>query len=236
MTGKEVVRRARELHGFAYWYGGKGQLATSALAEQLRKDNPGVWTDSYFNTALKDVAAKRRVGDCSYLVCYAYNRSQIGSWAISEKYEVWEDKSNPKDGMILWRPGHVAIYDDGKVLELASQSVDFRIKEYVSMEWDKVLYSNKVDYDFEYEKGWHKDNKGWWYAYGTRKGQYYKDSIRGLPDPFGLEYCGYYEFDSDGYLKLGPVKAEIGTTLYTEWGRYIISEDLELVDYPEKRE
>lgn len=236
MTGKEVVRRARELHGFAYWYGGKGQLATSALAEQLRKDNPGVWTDSYFNTALKDVAAKRRVGDCSYLVCYAYNRSQIGSWAISEEYKIWGDQQNPKDGMILWRPGHVAIYDDGMVLELANQSVDFRIKEYVSLEWSKVLYSSKVDYDFEYEVGWHRDINGWWYAYGNRKGEYYKDSVRGLPDPFGLGYWGNYEFDGAGYLKLGATKKKNGTALYTEFGRYIISENMELVDHPEKKE
>lgn len=234
MTGKEVVRRARELHGFAYWYGGKGQLATRTLAEQLKRENPGVWTESYFNTALKDVAAKRRVGDCSYLVCYAYNRSQIGSWAISEEYAEWDDKRKPKDGMILWRPGHVSIYDDGKVLELASQSVDFRIKEYVSMEWDKVLYSNKVDYDFEYEKGWHKDDRGWWFAYGTRKGEYYRDVVVGLPDMFGLGYYGNYAFDDEGYVTFGPLKTEDGIILYTELGRYIISDKLELIDHPKE--
>lgn len=236
MTGKEVVRRARELHGFAYWYGGKGQIATRALAEQLKRENPGVWTESYFNRALKDVTAKKRVGDCSYLVCYAYNRSQIGSWAISEKYEVWEDKNNPKDGMILWRPGHVAIYDNDKVIELASQSVDFRIKEYVSMEWSRVLYSKEVDYDYEYEEGWHRDINGWWYAYGNRKGEYYKNSVRLLTDPFGLGYCGNYKFDGAGYIVLGPAESENGTTLYTELGRYIISENMKLVDHPEEKE
>lgn len=51
-----------------------------------------------------------------------------------------------------------------------------------------------IDTSAYYEKiGWNKDVKGWWYAYGHDKGEYYRNTVKKIGDRL---FC----FDSDGYL------------------------------------
>lgn len=47
--------------------------------------------------------------------------------------------------------------------------------------------------DEQIEKGWHKDNTGWWYAYGTNKQDYYKNTFQYIDGQL-------FAFDSDGYI------------------------------------
>lgn len=50
--------------------------------------------------------------------------------------------------------------------------------------------------DDDYPAGWHLDANGWWYAYGTHQGEYYKDEWK-------IINHHWYYFGSDGYLFTG---------------------------------
>lgn len=194
MTGNEICRRARELKNFKYWYGGKGEIATKTLANRLRKKNPGVWNSVYYNKALKDINGKTRVGDCSFLVCHAYNINNIGSYQIKDKYKIW--KGQAKNGMIAWRKGHVGIYCDGKILQLKGIDYDYQELDADKDTYAAFLYDESIDYDSKNEQiGWHLDKNGWWYRFkeGTGHGTYYENTIEKINGKF-------YAFDSAGYM------------------------------------
>lgn len=201
MTGKEIVTRAKSLAGCKYWYGGKRELASKSLADRLRKENSKVWTDVYYNTALKDVDGITHVCDCSGLVCYAYGISDIGSYQLKEKYKAW--RGVPKAGMIGWKSGHVGIFSadgwDSPIIEMRSQAYDYMaVRTYKQCGFTSVLYDSLIDYeetDPYKQIGWHKDGFGWWYRHtvGEGAGTYYHDCFTTVN---GRYYC----FDSQGYI------------------------------------
>ena len=192
MTGKEIVERAESFKGYKYWYGGKREVASVALANRLKKENPNVWTDTYYNTALKDIDGITRVCDCSGLVCACYGISDIGSYAIREKYKVWN--GSPKPGMIAWKQGHVAIIKDydGHVIEMRSQAYDYQDTRYrKEAGLNTLLYDPNINYDVTDNKdGWEKDNNGWKYK---ENGAYIKGAFKNIN---GHNYC----FDNEGYI------------------------------------
>lgn len=200
MTGKEIVERAKALSGYKYWYGGKRELASKKLADKLRIENPSVWTAEYYSTALKDVDGKTHVCDCSGLVCYAYGVSDIGSYAIREKYTAYT--GTPKAGMIAWRKGHVGIFSadgwDAPIIEMRSQAYDYRCsRTFKQAGFTHVLFDKGVDYmaDDTTTVGWHKDGAGWWYRHtrGVGPATYFHDCMETV--------SGHrYVFDSDGYI------------------------------------
>lgn len=194
MTGKDICRRAAECSALKYWWGGKGELATISLADRLQRENPNVWTGKYYNKAIQDINGKNHVGDCSYLVCHAYDIGMINSYGIEAKFPEW--KADPKDGMILWRRGHVGIYDAGRVHELRGIDSDYKFELYKPSSWAKVLYDENVLYDKpKYPIGWNRnmDTGQWWYQYGVCDGDYYKNQIACINGD-------YYAFAEDGYM------------------------------------
>lgn len=198
-----MVTTARELlenidrfriQGMKYWYGGKGEVATKTLANSLRAQNPSVWTDAYYEDAICDIDGETRVCDCSGYVCIVYEIPHIGSYAIRDKFKVWSGK--PKRGMIAWRPGHVGIIidDNGTMAEMRSLKYDYKEnRTYKEAAMQKILYSESIDYDSVQSVGWHKDNEGWWYAYGNKQGQYLSDELAGIGSRI-------FAFNKDGYL------------------------------------
>lgn len=197
MTGKDICKRASEWSSYKYWYGGKGEIASVSLADRLRRENPSVWTSSYYNKALKDIDGKTRVGDCSGLVCHAYGIGDISSYGIKDKYTAWS--GNPMDGMILWRKGHVGIYEHGKVHELKGIDYDYKFNAYNASEWLSTLYDKNVTYtEHGYDIGWHRsaDTGKWWYQYSTDDDGYYKNRVVRINGQ-------YYAFDKDGWMKEG---------------------------------
>lgn len=143
----DIVSRARSLSNYKYWYGGSGQIATKELADSLRSQYPSIWTESYYNTALKDIG--QRVGDCSYLVNYAYGTASPGNHGVGTsqylaKYSRWSGA--PKNGMIAWRNGHTGIYADGKTLELVGIAYDYMERDYVASKWSAILYDPNRNY------------------------------------------------------------------------------------------
>lgn len=140
----QIVSKARSLSGYKYWYGGSGEVANVNLANRLRNSYPNIWTSSYYQKAMADVSAGVRVGDCSFLVCYAYDIPRTSSANLKNIFPTWG--GSPKDGMILWRPGHVGIYWSGKVIELVGIDVDYRESAYDASRWQAVLYDKNRKY------------------------------------------------------------------------------------------
>ncbi len=198
-TARELLENLEKYRclGMKYWYGGKGQRASVNLAKRLKRENPNVWTQMYYDEAMEDVRVGATVCDCSGLVCLVYDMPQIGSYQIAEKLKEWKEK--PKVGMIAWRPGHVGIISTSTGIMAEMRSIKYDYKE--TRKWQiagmqKILYSPDIDYDNVQSVGWHQDSEGWWYATGVKNGQYYKDCIATIN---GVDYV----FNSDGYLHEG---------------------------------
>lgn len=202
MTGREIVNRARSLSHMVYWYGGKRQKCTTQLALQLMKQNPNVWTDSYFKKAVRDIHEQKMCCDCSGLVCHAYLIHSIGSYQIRQKYRIWTGA--PLAGMIGWKSGHVGIFSrdgwDAPIIEMRGIDYDYQEKRtFRECGFTHVLYDPDVSYTTQVDDGravgWHSDKSGWWYrhTYGTGPDTYYHDTAKIING-----HC--YLFDSDGYI------------------------------------
>lgn len=128
---KMGTQKAKELTATCkYLYGGNGQKYTTALVNKLAKQYPGMYTAALKKEALKDANKGYIAADCSYLVSAALgiartNSSQIRSKAIKALPII---KAEAREGMALWRDGHVAyIGDDLKVYEMRSTKADASI-------------------------------------------------------------------------------------------------------------
>ena len=143
MNVNEGTRVAQEIvKTHRYLYGGKGQPYTKELVEKLAKAYPKTFTASIKKEALKDADKGYLAGDCSFLVCKAMGLSMMSS-AVLKTQAVMKlriQKSLAKEGMCLWREGHVAyVGDDLKIYEMRSTAKDGTVST-----WDKRAK------DFEY--------------------------------------------------------------------------------------
>lgn len=94
--------------------------------------------------------------DCSFFVNYCYGTTEIGSHGIDSRnilktyttYATVASGTMPKSGMILWKTGHVALYKDGYVYEMASTASDFQKRSWESQKhrFTYILYSTKINY------------------------------------------------------------------------------------------
>nr|DAI48967.1 MAG TPA: hypothetical protein [Bacteriophage sp.] len=219
MTGVEIVAAAKKFKGLVYWYGGKRQLCTVALADRLKRENPNVWTTEYYRKALTDVQHHRRCCDCSGLVCGAYGIEDIGTGSFLKTFKAW--RGAPKSGMIAWRSGHCGIFlSDGwnsKIAEMRGIDWDYREnRTFSEAGFTKVLYSPSVSYetlDSAAVPGWHVDATGWWYRHtpGTGPATYYHDCGKIIN-----EHC--YIFDNEGYIReLGTLGKRVPPTSKEGW-------------------
>ena len=206
-TGIELAAAARGFKKFVYWYGGKRQLCTVALADELKKEDPNVWTPDYYEKAMRDVQNNKMCCDCSGLVCGVYGIADVGTYSFLKKFKVW--KGAPKAGMIAWRGGHTGIFLsdgwDSKIAEMRGIDWDYREnRTFKEAGFTKVLYSPEVTYDKldpAALPGWHADATGWWYRHtaGTGLDTYYHDTFK--------EIDGHiYYFDRNGYVRIPITK------------------------------
>lgn len=200
MTGKDIVAAAFNMRGYKYWYGAKREKATAALAGSLKSQYPGVWTEDYYQKALKDCDGRTMVADCSALVCGAYGIKDKGSYQLVYSMSEWTGV--PRAGMVGWKKGHVGIFRsdgwDSQILEMRGIDYDFQaVRSYKTCGFTKVLYDPSIDYGQGGYKsiGWHKDDGGWWYrsVFGVGDGTYYKSCCKIID---GHAYI----FDADGYI------------------------------------
>lgn len=213
--GLEAVKNASLLKDVKYWYGAKGQLASADLADWLRAEYPSVWTNSYYSKAILDIDGKTRVGDCSYLVCKAYGISMIGSSQMKNKFKVWNDK--PKNGMILWRSGHVAIYNNGFCIQLKGVDYDYTELPYGVDKYDIIYYHPDVNYDNYH--GWVEEDGKWYY---------YDNEVRQV----GWRCIGtrWYYFHDDGVMHDGWLNIDKKWYYADVEGRFFVSEWLHYKD------
>lgn len=211
-TSIEILKWVEDHRTFVYWYGGKREKCTRALADRLKKENPSVWTDTYYTLAMLDVRAGRRCCDCSGFVCGAYGCPDIGTSKMCETFSVWP--YTPCAGMIAWKRGHCGIFLsdgwDSPIAEMRGLYYDFQSKRtFKEAGFTKVLYSKAVDYGRFNDAAlacWHTDSVGHWYRHtqGIGPDTYFHDTVQNI--------CGHvYAFNHEGYVVLPP-----GTPPYFE--------------------
>lgn len=120
---------------YRYLYGAKDQDYTTTLVNKLAKAYPSVFTASLLKEALKDADKGYKGIDCSGFVCEVLGISAMGSAQLKstavKKLSV--SKANAKEGMALWKSGHVAyVGDDLKIYEAKSTSADLTVSTWAS--------------------------------------------------------------------------------------------------------
>ena len=166
MTGKEIVDRAKEIgEKSVYWYGGKRNAPSVNLAKSLKKQNPNVWNDAYYEAALKDIGSGKLVTDCSGLVCGAYGCKDIGTSKMLTYFEEYKGEFYIP-GMIAWKKGHCGIILDtyGHIAEMRGLKWDFSTtRTFTECGFTRILYSLSVNYSgFSAPGHWFKSGTGMW--------------------------------------------------------------------------
>lgn len=225
-TSTEILRWVNEHRFYKYWYGGKRQKATRALAKELANENPAVWTNAYMLKAIKDVDAKAEVCDCSGFVCGAYDIPDIGTYHFPGKFKKCTGVIKP--GMIAWRKGHCGIIldDEMHVAEMRSIDYDFSdCRKFSAAGFTDVFYSEEVVYDAPGIKqdrriGWYYDDgKGWWFSPNGVTGDYLKTCWALINDRL-------FFFKADGYAATGFFTVDGKTYIATNDGIYYTCPDL----------
>ena len=131
-TVVQAVNIAKQMvsGGYKYLYGGKGQNYTSALVEKLAKQYPGTFTASLKKEALKDADKGYKAIDCSGFICKCLGLADIGSAQMkSTAVKILPvTRENAREGMVLWKKGHVALVgDELKIYEAKSTKADLTV-------------------------------------------------------------------------------------------------------------
>lgn len=201
-NAKTIIQRATACRDMVYWYGGKRQLATKELADILKANNPSVWTNSYYDTALKDVVDGKTVCDCSGLVCYAYNMPDIGTYMmpVCNKLTAFDKTDTYIPGMIAWKPGHCGIILDssGHIAEMRSIKWDYSCRRtFKEAGFKRIYYAPSISYEIDdHSYGWHEDATGWWFATGVNPGEYYRNCFAKINNR-------WFHFNDKGYIDIG---------------------------------
>lgn len=136
ITVKECTGLAQSVMSkYKYLYGAKGQPYTKELVEHLAKAYPGTYSVALKAEAMKDANKGYMAGDCSWFICYIMQLSMMGSTQLKENavMKLKPQKSLAKEGMCLWKEGHVAyVGDDLKIYEMRSTAKDGTVSS-----WDK---------------------------------------------------------------------------------------------------
>lgn len=120
---------------YRYLYGAKGQAYTRDLVNKLAAAYPNVYTASVKAEALKDADKGYTAIDCSGFVCDVLGVSADGSANLKKgavaSYPV--TKGNAKEGMAIWKNGHIAYIGEGlKIYEAASTKSDMKVSDFDS--------------------------------------------------------------------------------------------------------
>lgn len=155
-TPAQAISVAKQMisNGVVYAYGFKYETITKAKVESLASQYPSVYTASIKNLVLGKVG---KTGiDCSGYVCRAFGLSNIGSSQLMAKmtnqYKV-SDASKIKNGMIIWRQGHIALLEVDEtgipwVLEAKGTSYDLCRTLYSTRGRDFTYYGELSGIDY----------------------------------------------------------------------------------------
>lgn len=200
-----LVEFVKSKVGTPYVYGAKGEVMTESRIQQLKKENPSMYTSTYVAKARKFIG--QQCTDCSGLISW-YTGIIRGSYNFHDTADKKVSIGALDESMIgwaLWKPGHIGVYiGDGYCIE--AKGIDYgTIKSKVSAtNWQKVLKLCDIDYSQEpvYTEGFlpAADGKRWWYQY--KDGSYAANGWYWLTEKTGGT-SGWYLFDAEGYMLTG---------------------------------
>lgn len=168
------------------------------------------YDDNWCATFVSAVACLAEVEDAIPLECSCYYmRENAKARGIYKKLDViitpdegdiilydWEGDSVPNHvGIVISANADYLTVIEGNKTENGKSVVgtrnisygDERICGYI-----EPIFSDEVEpYDYE-NIGWNKDENGWWYAYGHKKGEYHINNAVRIENDL-------YFFDTDGY-------------------------------------
>lgn len=147
MNSDDIIAKARAFTNpvYVYWYGGKNNICSINLLNELKKLYPSVYKPSYVAACKLDIQQHKRCIDCSGLVCASYNKPMVGTSQFDKYFTVY--KGSPVDGMIVWRKNHCGIYYNGKIIEARGRWAGITAtRPYVKSYWSKIYYDANVTY------------------------------------------------------------------------------------------
>lgn len=128
----QIAKQTCDNTKYRYLYGGKDQEYTKALVDSLAKAYPSVYS-SVYKLAMQDADKGYKAIDCSGFVCKVLGIANQGSGQIkANAYKTYSVvKANAKEGMALWKSGHIAYVGEGlKVYEACSTSTDMKVSDF----------------------------------------------------------------------------------------------------------
>ncbi len=207
VTREQAIKRAKECMGWHYIYGYKynDNPVTKAVIQRLAAENSQVFTDSYYDKAVKFIG--ENAIDCSGLVCRALGIGDYGSYQFKEFHDngtmqdvPWEEL---QPGDILWKQGHVGIVwqtsasNPFPINTIEAWTINYPVgmRTYQNHTvWKCAMRPPYVDTKSQGRTpGWKVDGNRWWYSTGDENGDYYRN---GFYEINGKEYF----FDKEGYL------------------------------------
>lgn len=153
-SGQDLVdfaKRAKK-NGVKYLYGGNFEILTPERLDALRAQSPSHISDNRYNYALNNYIGKT-VTDCSGLI-YGYTRdgsrrtSQMLYNKAGSALDIPADLSEIPVGAVLWKPGHVGIYQgDGKTIEALGFDYGIVERDVTNTDFQKYLLFNDFVYN-----------------------------------------------------------------------------------------
>lgn len=156
ITNKQLIYYANAQLGRPYWYGTFGQIATSSLLKEKRKQYPSYYDQSKYQVKFTDQYGQR-VHDCVGLIKGAvwsngdpegkpkYNSAQdvSANGLIQRCTETGSIGSIPEiKGLIVWKDHHVGVYiGNGYVIEARGHDwgvVKTKVSERPWEKWGKL--------------------------------------------------------------------------------------------------
>lgn len=157
-TGEDVVKNAFAMTNYVYWYGGSGEKCTTTLLNRLARLYPSVYTATYKAKCQIDIKNGKYCIDCSGFVCKASGLPHYSTYQMMTNTHFRQvNKSDIKNGMIVWRPTHCGIYYNGDVITtvngeyiIEARGIDYDItttRKYKASEWTRVYKVDGIDYN-----------------------------------------------------------------------------------------
>ena len=153
-SGQDLVNFAKRAkkEGVKYLYGGNFEILTPERLDALRSQSPSQISENRYNYALNNYIGKT-VTDCSGLI-YGYTKdgsrrtSQMLFNKADSALDIPSDLSEIPVGAVLWKPGHVGIYQgDGKTIEALGFDYGIVERDVNNTDFQKYLLFNDFYYN-----------------------------------------------------------------------------------------
>lgn len=155
-TPQEAVQKAKSMidSGYVYAYGFKNEIITQKKIDQFARMYPSTYTVSIKNKTIEKIG---KIGiDCSGFVCEAFGYPHTNSSGLKSKmvhaYST-SDKSKLKNGMIIWRKGHIGLIEidqsgEAWILEAKGTAYDLTRTKYSERGTGFTYYGELAGVDY----------------------------------------------------------------------------------------